>query len=44
MREHLARLAAARQGILTQEEEAEVWAVQDALNRRRTETRGEGLT
>ena len=44
LREHLDRLAAARRGTLTEEEEAEVRAVDAAIWRRMAELRGEGLT
>lgn len=39
--EHLSRLAAARRGELTEEEEAEVWATNAALKRRMAGSRGE---
>ena len=44
MREHLGRLVAARRGTLTEEEEAEVRAVDAAIWRRIAELRGEGTS
>ena len=42
MREHLDRLVALRRGELSEEEEAEVRAVDAAIRRRMAEMRGEG--